>query len=230
MAYPATFLSLQDAVIGKLRLDATADRSRVKDWINQVYAQVCLETEALQKADAMDVTANVASYTLPAAVLRMREIVSAASSSPTSWGPPLEQVTLDEILSLRQSGAIAYTNNGAAVKYALDGMTQLELYPTPTQVDKLLFYYVYLPTALSGDADVPVLPEPFASKILEYGALAEGADFVSDPDFDRYRAIYEDWLRRFRVHIARRRGSSVGQMRVLGAPLVSVGRDIDTGY
>jgi hypothetical protein len=230
LAYPATFLSIQDAVISKLRLDATADRNRVKDWINQVYAQVCLETEALQKADAMDTTANVASYTLPAQVLRMREIVSAAAASPTSYGPPLQQVSLDEILSLRQSGQVAYTNNGAAAKYALDGMTQLELYPTPTQIDKLLFYYVYLPTALAADADVPVLPEPFASKILEYGALVEGSDFISDPDQDRYRAIYEDWIRRLRVHLSRRRGSGPGQFRVLGAPPVSVGRDIDTGY
>jgi hypothetical protein len=229
VAYPATFLSLQEAVIGKLRLDATADRDRVKDWLNQVQAQVCLETEALQKADTMPATANVASYTLPDAVLRMRKIVSAPESSPSSFGVPLQEVTLDEILTLRQSGQVAYTNQGAPAKYALDGMTQLELYPTPAAPDVLLFYYVYLPPPMVADAAEPELPEPYASKILEYGALAEGADFLSDPDQDRYRALFEDWLRRFRVHLSRRRGSSTGQFRVLGSPLVGVGRDIDLG-
>jgi hypothetical protein len=230
MAYPSTFLDLQDAVIGKLRLDPTPDRPRVKDWINQVYAQVCVETEATQKQDTVTTTIDTASYNLPDAVIRVREIVSAGASDPTSYGPPLEQVSLDELLTLRQSGTVAYTNQGAATKYALAGMNQLELYPTPTSVDTLLLFYVYLPAALVGDAAISALPEPYASKLLEYGALAEAADFIGHPEQDRYRALYEDWLRRFRTHLARRRGAGAGQLRVMGEPVVAYARDIDRGY
>lgn len=230
MAFPSTFVSLQDAVIKKLRLDDTLDRPKVKDWLNQVYAQVCIETEALQKADTMTTTANVGSYLIPVQILRMKELVLAPASSPTSYGGPLQQVSLDEILAWRQGNQVSGTNNGTATRYALAGLNQLELYPTPSGVDTLLMYYVYLPAALTADTDVPVLQEPFASKLLEYGALAEAADFIKDPDQDRYRALYEDWMRRFRTHLSRRRGVGPGQMRVMGAPLVAVGRDIDLGY
>lgn len=229
MAYPATFLSLQDSVINKLRMD-TADRSKVRDWINQVYADACVETEVLQKGDTMAVTPNVGSYTLPSQVIRMIEIAMASAASPTSYGPPLEQVSLDQIIGLRQSSQVASTNNGTPSKYAVVGIQEIELWPTPTSADSLLMYYSYLPTALSADADTPVLPEPFGSKLLEYGALAEAADFVGDPDQDRYRALYENWLAKLRVHLNRRRGAGAGQLRVMGAPLVTLGRDIDRGW
>ena len=44
MAFPSTFLDIQNAVINKLRLDSTNDLSKVKDWINQVYYEACIET------------------------------------------------------------------------------------------------------------------------------------------------------------------------------------------
>jgi hypothetical protein len=91
-------------------------------------------------------------------------------------------------------------------------------------------YYSYLPTALAVDTDTSVLPEPFGSKLLEYGALAEAADYVGDPDHDRYRTLYESWLAKLRIHLNRRRGRGTGHFRVIGAPLVSVGRDVDLGY
>jgi hypothetical protein len=229
MAFPATYRSLQDSVINKLRLDDTADRPKVKDWINQIYADAVVETEALQKGDTMAVTPNVGSYTLPAAIIRMLQMTMASAASPTSYGAPLEQVTLEEILALRQSAQVAVTNNGTPAKYAVVGIQEIELWPTPTAADTLLMYYSYLPTALVADGDTLVLPEPFGSKLIEYGTLAEAADYIGDPDQDRYRAMYENWLAKLRTHLNRRRGRGTGQFRVIGAPMVSVGRDIDLG-
>jgi hypothetical protein len=229
MAFPATYKSIQDSVINKLRLDDTADRPKVKDWINQIYADACVETEALQKGDTMAVTPNTGSYTLPAAIIRMLQMTMASASAPTSYGAPLEQVTLEEILALRESAQVAVTNNGTPAKYAVVGIQEIELWPTPTAADTLLMYYSYLPTALSADGDTLVLPEPFGSKLIEYGTLAEAADYIGDADQDRYRALYENWLAKLRTHLNRRRGRGTGQFRIIGAPLVSVGRDIDLG-
>jgi parallel beta-helix repeat protein len=66
LAYPSTFKDLQDNVIAKVRLDATADRPKVKDWINRYYSRICVENEVTQTSATMVVTAGVASYTLPA--------------------------------------------------------------------------------------------------------------------------------------------------------------------
>jgi hypothetical protein len=46
MAFPSTFADLQAAVIAKTRLDPanTADVTKVKDWINQAYYRIVLET------------------------------------------------------------------------------------------------------------------------------------------------------------------------------------------
>ena len=58
MAFPSTFVDLQNDVIQRLRLDATADLPKVKDWLNQVYAQVCVETEANVTVATMALTAG----------------------------------------------------------------------------------------------------------------------------------------------------------------------------
>lgn len=213
MAYPSTFADLKAAVIAKTRLDSTADATRVADWINQVYAQVCIETECLQQAATMTLAANSATYTVPASVVRMKRVVIQPTGG--SYGPPLEQVGLDEILWRRNANGSSAVANGTATMFALVGMNQLELWPTPAGADSLEMFYVYQPTALSGATDVPAIPEPYASKVLEYGALAEAADFTADiiGKFD-YRQMYQIWLGKFQTHMSRRSGSQTGQLAI----------------
>lgn len=43
--YASTFATIKDAVIKKLRLDATLDDTRVGEWINQVYATAAIDTD-----------------------------------------------------------------------------------------------------------------------------------------------------------------------------------------
>ena len=67
MAYPSTFVQLQNEVIDRLRLDSIADLTRVKDWINQVYTDICVETEALQDFATSTFTSGCLLYTSDAA-------------------------------------------------------------------------------------------------------------------------------------------------------------------
>lgn len=198
-----------------MRLEPADDLQKVKDWLNQVYAQVCVETEANVVSATMTLTSGSSSYTLPTGVMRIKDMfVTPVGGS--QWAP-LRAVTLNRMLQMRQSSGGAPVVQGSVTHYALLGLSELEVFPTPSAADVITIYYVALPTALSADADVPILQEPYATKILEYGALAEAADFNSDPSESEYRQLYEVWLGKFRAHLSRRQGNLPAQLEVRGA-------------
>lgn len=200
-------------MIAKLRLDATNDLSKVRDWINQVYAQACIETEAVVSTATMSLTAGTASYTLPTQVVRIKAMYVTPVGGAQSQ--PMLQTTLDYILRRRQASGGVGAALGYVTHYAVLGSTDIEVYPTPQSADTITIYYVGLPTALSGNTDLPsALQEPYASKVLEYGALAEGGDFKGDPMTDEYRAMFQLWLSKLKTQITRKAGSQPGQFRV----------------
>ena len=211
MAYPSTFVDIQNAVIAKSRLDATNDRQRVKDWINQVYADVCVTTEALQESDTMTLTSNQASYTIPSAVVRIK-YMAIKQPNQTGYNVPLTLVPLQQILIWRQANAGLATTNGTSMFYAVSGLNDLDLYPTPATADTLLMYYLLQPTALSADSDIPQIPEPYASKCLEYGSLVEASDYLKDfISGYTYRQVYDEWMQKFRQHLRRKEGGQTKQ-------------------
>lgn len=225
MSYPADFQTLQSEVIKKLRLDATNDLTNVKDALNEAYTEAAVETEALQTSATMQLTANTSTYTLPAAVSRIRYITGASVSSPTSYGPPLDATDLDEIIGLRQTAAYAATNSGLATKYALLGLSQFEVWPTPSANDWLLIYYVYLPTPLSANGDLPAFQEPYASGILKSGACYKCAPIVKDPDLMLYRDENEQWKSKLKAHMNRHVGAGAHQLRVDGLNIPALSPD-----
>ena len=160
----------------------------------------------------MTLTAGTASYTLSSSIARIKEMyVTPVGAQQTQ---PLQLTTLDYILRRRQSTGGTAVATGYTSHYALLGINDLELFPTPQAADVLTIWYVALPTALSAGTDVPILQEPYASKVLEYGALAEAADFKGDPAEQEYRGLYEQWLQRYRAHLNRKRGTQPGQFQV----------------
>jgi hypothetical protein len=124
---------------------------------------------------------------------------------------PLRLATLEQILTWRQAGGGTAVANGTVEYYALVGLNQIEFYPTPGAADTLTIWAVKAPTALSANGDTPILPEPYASKVLEYGALAEAADFKGDPSEQEYRQLFEVWKGKLRTHLTRRSGTQPRQ-------------------
>jgi hypothetical protein len=212
MAFPSTFADLKSSVITKLRLDATNDAAKVSDWLNQVYADVCVETEASIATTTLNMVAGTSSYTLPTAVMRIKSMYVTPVNGAQLW--PLRQTTLDYILRRRVSGGGLSTATGSPTEYALLGLTKLEVYPTPSAADVVTIYHVALPTALSSAGDIPILQEPWGSKLLEYGACAEAADWKGDPSEQEYRQLFEVWKQKFRAHLTRRQGGQPGQFRI----------------
>ncbi len=209
-SYASSFLSVQNSVISKLRLDATDDLARVKEYINQVYTQVAVETRCLVTSATAALTQDTASYTMPVGVLHIQELT--LNDSGGQVYPPLVESTLDRILRLRRFN----TAVGPPRYYTLAGLNQLEFWPSARSTDVLTFWYTYLPDELTGDDDVSELPEPFGSKLLEYGALVQGAEFAKDPLLPEFQQLYSGWLASFQRFLNRRGGNQPGAFEVWG--------------
>lgn len=214
MAYPYTFVTLQSEVISRLRLDSVNDLTMVKNNMNRVYAHACIKTEALQAKTTVSPSAG-GSYTLTSAVLRIRYIQLTVGSVGY---PLLIEKSLEEILSLRAQATSAPVT-GPPQYYAVDGSATIEVYPNFLGNESMDIWAVNAPTALSGDTDVPVLPEPYGSAVLIYGTLVEMADFSKDmlTGAQGYAQQYQYWLAELRQHLNRRTGARVQQLRVAGS-------------
>lgn len=193
-------------------MNSTNDLAAVKDWINQVYAQVCVEMEANVSTATMTLTAGTSSYTLSSSIMRIKGMY--VTPVGLTQSAPLIATTLDSIIRFRQAtGGTAY-NTGTVSHYALLGINNFEVYPTPQAADVLTIWYVGLPNVLSANGDVSILQEPYSSKLLEYGALAEAADWKGDPALQDYRNQYEVWKQRFRSHLTRKVSGQPGQFHL----------------
>lgn len=174
MAYPQTFDDIRTAVIAKARLDAVADKTKAGVWVNKAYFKAATETRCFQTSRT-DVLTAAAAFSLNSAVHEI-ELFTCTAAGSSAWFP-LKEATLDEILNLR---ATSQAGSGTPRRYALVGLTDIELWPTPAGGETLTTWYANLPAALSADGDIPLIPEPHASDLLEFGALIHAAEFKRD--------------------------------------------------
>ena len=210
MAYPSTFVDLQNAVIAKIGLDSTNDLSKVKDWLNRAYYETVIETEALYNCIDMTLVAGSAKYTLPTEILRIKGMFCTPVGNTRSR--PLEPVSLEQLFEWKATDPTSST--GGVTHYALLGVTQIEFFPTPQAADEVTCYYIRQPTALSADADVPVIQEPYVTECIQNGALYQAALFLNDPNALIYKRDYEESIRKFRGHLRRKQGAMTMQFRV----------------
>jgi hypothetical protein len=162
----------------------------------------------------MSCAAGSYSYTLPAQVARAKQMQIRPYGS-TLLNAPLIRTTLDELMQRRQAGGDA-PRAGQATHYALLGISDFELWPTPAAADTILTYFAMFPTPLAANTDVPILEEPYASKLLEYGALVDAGDFNGDPSTQGWQADFDTWLTRYLAHLDRKQGVIPGQFHQWG--------------
>lgn len=212
-SYQGTYATIKQEVIDQLKLDATLDAARVGRWVNLAYADAVQQTGCLQQAATATLTSGEDSYTIPDEVEWIKLLVIGYADGTVSL--PLREVTLEEML--RQRTVTRATGQQIPQPmYAIVGQNQLEVWPEPSSGAALQFWYVYLPTALSADADEPVIHEPFGTELLVAGACVRGARFKKDPLLPDFEA---DWVRsmgQFQVWLNRREGAAPRAFRVTG--------------
>jgi len=189
------------------------DLQKVKDAINDVYTRVVVETEANATLATTTLTAGDTTYTLPSGISRLKTIVCTPVGGFQTR--PLLRWTIDKMLTMRSAAAGPGSNNGSVYAYCLIGLNEFEVYPTPQSADTLTIYYTARPTALSADADTPIIPEPYATECLVYGASANVAQFTGDPQMSWYQQLSDDAMARFRSHINRLTGRVTGQFNIM---------------
>lgn len=211
MAYPSTFSDLYTRVINYVRLDSVVDLQLAKDLVNAAYVDVCIDTEATQEVADITLTANDWLYTMSTTVVRMKSLWITAVDGTQSG--PLKQVSPQEIIRLQQSSSQTLVG-GSPTLYALVGLDQLALYPTPSEAATLSMFYVEQPAVLSDNTDVPVLPEPYATECIVNGACLKACLFLKDPDAPTYKQLFEEARNRLRSHLRRAAGSSTLQFEL----------------
>lgn len=190
----ATFLTLQNRALA----DATSllqvgtdmvSRAIVQDWINDAYEELqAIRVWPWSLKDGTDtLTANSASLSLPADAGAIVSMFNTTRNWELKFIDSRQTWTEDED---------TYTGNPTHYRRVGDTWT---VWPTPTEADVIKIRYVYIWTALSDDADVPVIPSVFHNLLSDYAAmricqhLAASQDVNKETATTGYRLFRESW-------------------------------------
>lgn len=232
MAFPSTFLDLQQAVIQNQRLDGTDDLQKAKDWINQAYASAAAQTNFYENSSvSAALTANQSSIAVPAALIIVEFIVPSGSDG-SKWSP-MDLVSFEEVLENRAWSGGSAAPTGAPYQYAYRSAAapSIEFWPPASGGETLTFYGAQLPAPLVADGDLPIFPEPHATDVLEAGALVEAAKFKKDLFFlSTYQGMSQEAVAKLRAFTNTRIGDKTQQFKVERQRTYPRGNSVDTGY
>lgn len=196
--YASTATTIVDSVVAKLRLDAVADAAKTLAWVNQTYTNVATTTRYFSGSTAGAALAAAAtSQALPTTIVELEY----ATATYGGQGFVMTMVDFDKILMYRQSQTGA---SGPPLFYSLRKGT-VEFFPAAAGGEIITYYGATVPNAMIL-GDTPDLPEPFASKLLEYGACVEAADFKNDARlYFWYQQAYGQWMGQFIAFLNQRK-------------------------
>lgn len=195
--YAASCQDLIDAVTDKLRLDTDEDLARAQGWVNAAIAKIAISTgyfhgtatgTALQPGDE--------TQGLPTSMVRLDYIVCFQGSVNRILA---EATSLERILSLRY---LNVTTGSPRIYYLWQGL--VEFWPTAQGSEVFTYYGSILPDAIAA-YDLCPIPEPF-SKLVEYAACYEAAQYKKDPLIEEYRGLANEWMMQFHAYLNQRRG------------------------
>ncbi len=161
----------------------------------------------------MTLTAGTATYTLDPSLVRIKEMFATPQNSVQL--APMTPVSLEQILQWSTGSGLTQALVGGTTHYALLGLNDLYVFPTPASADVLTVFYVKNPTPLAAASDLPVLPEPYATNALLSGALYQACLFLKDPDAMTYKQDFEKSKMDLRTHLRRKTGAGTVAFRIL---------------
>ena len=204
-SFQPTFAQIREQVMMKLRLDP-ADASLVDYWMQQAYADVAQMTGFNWGPNLTEVLLREGAgrMEIPCDVAMIRHLLMIYADG--SYSHPAQQVRMEEVL-LKQNVDASASPMRDGVIYAVEGQFALTFWPLAGAGQKVWLQTTLLPDELEDD-DGPTIQEPFGSKLLEYGALVEGAKFKKDPLMSDFELSYQMWMGRYVAWLNRRKGAS----------------------
>jgi hypothetical protein len=232
MAYPSTFKDLYQSTIDKLRMDQVLDLQKSKDYVNSAYMRSCIDTEIyVDSTQTTTLPANATSVTVPASLLMINYIVPLQVDGLLL--PPMQLVGIDVIAGRRAwSGGTITQTAPQMYAYQSSPNPSIEFWPTASGGEVFTFYGTRLPPLLAADGDVPIIPEPYATNCIVYGACISAAEFKQNfIMLQNYEQQHEFWIQKLRGFQNNRVGNRVQQFGIENAhrPVPSTNA-IDTPY
>lgn len=183
-----TLANYRTRIAAKLGLDTgdATELALIDSWLNEGYEDFLRRTRCTVRRGEMTTT-GTADETLDDEILAILDIYVENNNDVYR----LERVQPWEIMEMRRSNPSSDTGTRY---FALSGQNMFHFYPTPSDSEVVVIFYVRRPTALSATGDTPAdIPGEF-HKALEYFALAEGGDYDDDRSSSfgaQYRERYE---------------------------------------
>lgn len=191
MSAITTYKDIQDRVLDQLGKSDATTRNRVKNWIN--LGQNDFVTRELwpfrEATDTITTVGGTQEYTLSSetADLDSQNILSVAIQGAINKKLPF--TPFNQLRAVRPD----FTLDASAVpqKYYIKG-GKLGFYPTPNAAYTIFMDYYKVPTELSADADVTIIPLAYREALMHY-ALSLEHDYNTDPDLaQKAMNRYED--------------------------------------
>jgi len=207
-----TFLQLQDDALERLNLPTAVSsdaRTRIKRYINEGYRLLLADIGMGRARDStaqISVVAGTEEYTVTAMQIR--------AIRDTTNDLLLQEVSLVDLRGFDPGDDETGTPTHYAVRKAGATTLLVRLYPSPSANNTLDCDIVAAVTALSNDADVPVIPEDFHSILSVYARLCE----YEKMDDTRYQLASKEYIAqarqlRFALRKSDSRHVTVGRRR-----------------
>lgn len=197
-----TFLALQDQTLDLAGLSPPEWRGSVKTWLNEEYINLVQKTGTPIKSTAAVALVNgQGDYDLTASpwsltdFIRVQSLIYAWGGNAANQTATLEETQPQEIYALRQS-----TVTGLVRQYAINGLSTLMLYPSPTTGDLLTMSYEYRPALMATDSDTPILLRDEDHPAVLYAAAYRAA-LVGNPS--KVPLLAAEMARRLQMAMAR---------------------------
>lgn len=180
MSANSSFLEIQNNVLSILSKSDSATRNRVKNWINLGQQDFVLRElwPFREFTGTLATVAGTQEYSLASnfADIDVQNILSVALQGTVEkklvyW--PFSQLRADQP-DFDQAGSAVPT------RYYLKA-GNIGFWPQPAAIYTVLIDYYNIPTELSGDADVPIIPLAYRESLIQY-ALSMEHNYNGDPD------------------------------------------------
>lgn len=192
MATNSTYREMQDNVLSLLSKSDSTTRNRVKNWLNMSYYDFVLREvwPFRETTGTLSTVAGTQEYSLSS---NFSDIDAQNILAVSIQGAPNTKLPYWPFNQLRASEADFDAQSTAQPDKYYIRAGNIGFWPSPGDVYTVLIDYYKIPTELSADADVPIVPIAYREALVQY-ALSLEHDFNTDPDLaqkamNRYEQI-----------------------------------------